>query len=346
MAGRTPKLDDQARSIFLGGIASALRAGHEPKVALELLAQDDLDPRLASAAQTLAARIAGKSLSESMASMPRTFEPATVATVREGESAGRVADFLDLIAADRARSADFGPRLALALFFPLIALGVAVLVLLFLAVFVMPAFRSVFAAFGADLPVLTLFYVGIADFIESYWLFLVAAFIAIVIAFSWRSRFGYGKYIDALLLRMPFVAGQLRRAYNARLAGLLADAARLGIDARAALAYLRDSAGNRVLAERTDALCREAAAASDMASWLATSKSVPRRLSIVAGTGAAADRLAAALAAAADQYAEAARVGGGRVERNTFILAYVIVGLIVGSFVIAMYLPIFKAGGI
>jgi hypothetical protein len=69
-------------------------------------------------------------------------------------------------------------------------------------------------------------------------------------------------------------------------------------------------------------------------------------LSIVAGAGTPADRIASALAAAADQYAEAARVGGGRVERNTFISAYVIVGLIVGSFVIAMYLPIFRAGGI
>jgi type II secretory pathway component PulF len=192
MAGRTPKLDDQACSIFLGGIASALRAGHEPKVALELLAQDDLDPRLASAAQTLAARSAGKSLSDSMASMPRTFAPAIVAAVREGESAGRAADYLDLVAADRARSADFGPRLALALFFPLLALGVAFLVLLLLAVFVMPAFRSVFVSFGADLPALTLFYIGIADFIESYWLFLVAAFIAIFLAFSLRSRFDMG----------------------------------------------------------------------------------------------------------------------------------------------------------
>jgi type IV pilus assembly protein PilC len=346
MAGRTPKLDDQACSIFLGGIASALRAGHEPKVALELLAQDDLDPRLARAAQTLAARSAGKSLSDSMASMPRTFAPAIVAAVREGESAGRAADYLDLVAADRARSADFAPRLALALFFPLLALGVAFLVLLLLAVFVMPAFRSVFVSFGADLPALTLFYIGIADFIESYWLFLVAAFIAIFLAFSLRSRFGYGKHIDALLLSTPFVSGQLRRAYSARIAGLLADAARMGVDPRAALAYLRDSAGNRVLAERTEALGREAAAASDMGSWLASSGSVPRRLSIVAGAGTPADRIASALAAAADQYAEAARVGGGRVERNTFIWAYVIVGLIVGSFVIAMYLPIFKAGGI
>ncbi len=341
---RAPNLRDQARSIFLASLASAVRAGHEPRVALDLLREDDLDWRLARVAHTLAAHSAGKSLSDAMALMPRTFSPATVEIVCEGERSRKLADALDLAAADSARSAELSPRVALALVFPAIGLGAAFFVLLMCMLFVIPAYKQVFASFGADLPWLTLAFIEVSDLMSDFWYLFIGIPIAAVVAYIWRSKYAYGRRIDRLLLRLPFFGNHLVRVYNARMAGLLADAVRLGIDARAALAYLRDTSGNRALAERADALASEAGAGAGNASWLAKSRSVPRRLSTAAAVQADAPRLAAALADAAGQYADAARAGAARLERATFIWAYLIVGLIVGASVIAMYMPIFRLG--
>ena len=279
-----------------------------------------------------------------MSQMPRTFDSATVEMVREAERAGKLADGLELIAADSARSADLRPRLALAFIFPAIALGAAFLILTICLVFVLPAFKEVFTGFGADLPAPTLAYMGVSDLMVSFWYLVIGIPFALIVAFVLRERYPYGRHADRFLLSLPLIGAQVLRVYNARTAGLLADTARMGFDARAALAYLRDTSGNRLLAERADALRNEAGAAASIASWLAQSRSVPRRLSAAAGVQPDPQRLAAALAEAAGQYAEAARAGAGWVERNTFIWAYLIVGLIVGTFVIAMYLPIFKMG--
>jgi type IV pilus assembly protein PilC len=341
---RTPTLRDHARSIFLASLASALRAGQEPRVALDLLGEDDLDGRLARVAQALARHSADKPLSEAMALMPGTFSPATVEIVREGERSRKLAEALDLVAADSARSAELGYRVALALTFPAIGLCAAFIVLLICMVLVIPAYKQVFASFGADLPWLTLALIEVSDLMSDFWYLFIGIPIAAVVAYLWRSKYAYGRRLDRLLLRLPFFGNHLVRLYNARMAGLLADAVRLGIDARAALAYLRDTSGNRALAERADALASEAAAGAGIASWLAKSRSVPKRLSTAAAVQADAPRLAAALADAAGQYAEVARAGAARLERGTFIWAYLIVGLIVGATVIAMYMPIFMLG--
>jgi len=341
---RAPNLSDQARSIFLASLASAVRSGHEPRVALDLLREDDLDARLARVAQALAERGADKSLSEAMALMPRTFGPATVELVREGERSRKLAEALDLAAADSARSAELGPRVALALLFPAIGLGAAFVVLLLCMLFVIPAYKDVFTSFGADLPWLTLAVMDLSDLMSTFWYLVIGIPVAAVLAFVWRSRYAYGRHLDRLLLRLPFFGSHLVRVHNARMAGLLADAVRLGIDARAALAYLRDTSGNQALAERAQALAGEAEAGAGVGAWLAKSRSVPRRLSAAAGVQSDPSRLAAALADAAGQYAEAARAGAARLERGTFLWAYLIVGLIVGASVIAMYMPIFKLG--
>ena len=149
---RAPKLSDQARSIFLASLASAVRSGHGPRVALDLLREDDLDPRIARVAQALAGHSADKPLSEAMALLPRTFSPATVQLVREGERSGKLVEALDLAAADSARSAELGPRVALALLFPAIGLGAAFVVLLMCMLFVIPAYKDVFASFGRICP--------------------------------------------------------------------------------------------------------------------------------------------------------------------------------------------------
>jgi len=95
---RAPNLRDHARSIFLASLASALRAGQEPRVALDLLGEDDLDGRLARVARVLAGHSADKPLSAAMALMPGTFSPATVEIVLEGERSRKLADTLDLVA--------------------------------------------------------------------------------------------------------------------------------------------------------------------------------------------------------------------------------------------------------
>ena len=341
MSQSTPSLRDAARSAFFYSLAGALRAGHEPRAVLELLAEDDLDPRLARVARTLAGEGAGKTLPEVLALAPRSFGPAAAEMARAGESSGKLADALELMAADGARSAEMGPRVSLALIFPLIGLGGAFLVALLCAVFVVPAYKEMFVGFGADLPSLTLAYMGISELLASYWYLLIALAVALFFAFAWRSKYAYGRPIDGLLMRLPLLGKHLLRVHSARMAGLLADAVRMEFDARAALAYLRDTCGNRVLGERTEALMKEAGTGT-VAAWLAQSRSVPRRLSVAAGAQADPQRLARALAGAAGEYAEAARAGAARIERNTFISAYLIVGLIVGTLVIAMYLPMFK----
>jgi hypothetical protein len=289
-----------------------------------LLGEDDLDARLARVARALAGHSAGKPLSQGMAQMTRTFDPATIEMTREGERSGRAADALELMAADSARSADLNPRLALAFIFPAIALGAAFLVLMICMTFVIPGFKDVFTGFGADLPAPTLFFLGLSDLVLSHWYLVFGIPIAVILAFALRSKYAYGRMLDRWLLSLPLVGAQLLRVHSVRMAGLLADAARLGIDARAALGYLRDTSSNRGLAERADVLAKEAGAAPSLAAWLAQSRSIPSRLRAAAGVQPDPQRLAVALSEATAQYAEVARVSAGRIERNTFILAYLL----------------------
>lgn len=343
-AVKTPNLSDRARALFLASLASALRAGQEPRVALELLAEDDLDVHLARVAKALTGHAMDRPLSEAIALMPGTFGPATVEIVREGEGSGKLPAALELAAADGTRAADMSARVGLALVFPAIGLCAAFVVLLVCMFFVVPAYKQVFANFGADLPGLTLAFLEVSDAMSEFWYLFIGIPVVAVVAYFLRSRYAYGRRIDRLALRLPLLGHHLARVHNARMAGLLADAVRLGIPARAALRYLRDTSGNSALAERADALAAEAGAQADAAFWLAKSRLAPRRLSGAAALQNDAPRLAAALADAAGQYADAARASAARLERGTFIWAYLIVGLIVGASVIAMYLPIFRMG--
>jgi general secretion pathway protein F len=169
-------------------------------------------PALGSALTEIGVAVAGgDGLGDALARFPDLFSPAAVALVRAGEASGHLADSLARLAEDHEHRAERRRRLLAALTYPAVTATVAVAVLGFLAVWVLPQMAELFEQTGAAVPPATRLLLGVATVVErSWWAFPVAVAVALLAGPRVRRHPAMQRQLGALLARVP-VLGPLRR---------------------------------------------------------------------------------------------------------------------------------------
>lgn len=347
MTWRRPPQD--AVALLLQQYADALRSGLTAAEAMELV-------RRASSAAARCPSLADALLgvAEGRTAWPQAIEGSATGLPNEvadllahGEQGGQLPEALELVAQEFEQRAALRQSVSGALTWPALIAVTFGVVASVIMIFVVPAFREVFASFGAELPPATIWFITLSDFwVEQWWLLL-----ALVLAGAWcwrhRGRLlrNHGRW-TAQILRVPVLGPYLALAFLLRVARLLEPVASGRLAARPVLAYLRATSRGTLFESSAAALERahlegarlsEAVRASfDSSGDIALAFELDER-----GTGSG-SALRRALQVIEDELAR--RLVG--LEQVMVSTTYVVVGALVGGFVIAMYLPIFKLGAV
>lgn len=192
----------------------------------------------------------GMSLTDAMSKSPETFPRVYVAMVQAGETGGFLDLVLTQIADFQARDKELRSKVLSAAIYPLVLAALAIAVLIFLLVFFIPRFTTIFEGFGAALPLLTRVIVGISDFFQNYGIFLgIGIFFALYLGKQWLATDKGRRLWEGWLLNAPIVGPLSGRFAMARFCRMLGTLIASGVPLVNALNVARRSIGNQILVD-------------------------------------------------------------------------------------------------
>jgi type IV pilus assembly protein PilC len=340
---RAPRYD--VYSALFRQLAAGLRRGLPPHEVADILSQDtEAKPRDRRALSAFSAALAaGDSIPDAMQKIPQIFAAETTQWMRLAEQKGGLAVALEALAGDLARQ-DIGERtFRLALIWPLCVSAAMAVVFVIVGMYVMPAMKEVFGSFGIELPRLTriIFAAGGLLF-GGVWLPLV-----VLLAFGFTHRSlptTVSDWLDNALDRVRFV-GRFRRArFASRLIDLLRTYPEDSALLAASIAHLGTSTETTSLSSAASRLHAALAGGSALSSALAEEPALPRRLSLYTQLGEKMHNLSAVLSDLREAAEIELQESAARFERGAILMIYVALGIVIGTFLISVYMPIFRIG--
>ena len=219
--------------VFFRQLAVILQSGVPLAQGLLLIADNMTNQRFAGCVQHIAARLsAGEELSLSLRIYPKVFEPLAVGLIEAGEAGGILEQVLDRVALLLEERAKIRGQIIGALIYPVIVLVLATTVSLGLLIFIVPRFKTMFDGMGAELPALTSFLLELSKVITTFEFAIGApvTLTVIVIAFNRYYNTTQGRYtIDKLILKVPLFGDLILRSEMASMSDTLATLVNAGI---------------------------------------------------------------------------------------------------------------------
>ena len=219
--------------VFFRQLAVILQSGVPLAQGLLLIADNMTNKRFAGCVQHIAARLsAGEELSQSLRLYPKVFEPLAVGLIEAGEAGGILEQVLDRVALLLEERAKIRGQIIGAMIYPVIVLLLATTVSLGLLIFIVPRFKAMFDGMGAELPALTSFLLELSKAITTLEFAIGApiTLILIVVAFNRYYSTTQGRYvIDKLILKVPLFGDLILRSEMASMSDTLATLVNAGI---------------------------------------------------------------------------------------------------------------------
>lgn len=247
------RISPKEKILFTKQLSVLLKSGVPLLQALELLI-DQFEGRMRSILINLKDGIKeGKSLADGLIRYPKVFPNIYVQLVKAGEASGKLEVILDRLVAYMERREAITKRVKSAMRYPMIQLGVVVLVVIALLTFVLPNLAETFASQGAKLPWTTSFLMGLSAFIISYWYLLIGALILVVVAFRyWKATPTGARMLDQIKLKIPIVKFFARTGAIVQFSQTLGMLMESGVNLSEALDIVVNITDNRILADTLD----------------------------------------------------------------------------------------------
>lgn len=290
----------------------------------------------------------GSPFAESLKKFPKYFDELYCNLVRAGEQSGSLDIMLARIATYKEKMESLKAKIRKALVYPAAVLGVAFIVTTILLVFVVPQFESLFKGFGADLPALTKFVVEASRFFTKYWLVMFGivggAIYGLVKAKETVPAVAHE--IDRLQLRLPIIGEIITKAIIARYSRTLSTTFSAGLPLVDALTAVAGAAGNQIFAEAIIRIRENVSTGQQLQLSMQTTQLFPPMVVQMIAIGEESGTLENMLSKVADFYEEEVDNAVDSLSSLLEPIILVILGVLVGGLVIAMYLPIFKLGSV
>ncbi len=288
----------------------------------------------------------GSTLAEALKKFPRQFDDLFVNMVAAGEAGGILDAILRRLASYMEKAARLKSKVKGAMTYPLVTLGIAVIVLAVILIFVIPVFEEMFADFGSELPAPTQFVVALSDLVKSKILFILGALVLGAVAFRKYYRTEKGRdTVDALLLRLPVFGLLLRKVAVAKFTRTMGTMLSSGVAILEALDIVAKTAGNRTVEKAIYNVRSGIAEGRTMAEPLSESGVFPPMVCQMIAVGESTGALDAMLEKIADFYDEEVDQAVENLTQLIEPVMLVFLGVTIGGLVVAMYLPIFKMAG-
>lgn len=288
----------------------------------------------------------GTTFADSLKKHPKQFDTLYFNLVRAGEQSGVLDTVLMQLATYMESVMVMRGRVKKALFYPVIMLTVTIAISVLLLGFVVPQFQDLFGSFGAELPFATRVVINLSDFVQQYWWLVLIGFIALIVLHKVmikRSE-AYALVLDKISLRI-YLFGQLnRKAIIARCMRTLSITLAAGTPLVDALDSVADVAGNRVYAAAINQIKEDVMAGQPIYLSMSTTRLFPNMVIQMVSIGEKAGELEGMLTKIADFYEEQVKTLVDGLSTLIEPIMIVVMGAIIGGFVVSMYLPIFQLG--
>lgn len=292
----------------------------------------------------------GSSLSEAMGKHKAAFSTLFINMVKAGESSGMLADILDRVATYLEKTSALQKKVHSALVYPAVVSGMALGITLLLLLKVIPIFKNIFAGFGAKLPTPTMVLLAISDGLQKYFLIAVGIVFAIYWLFSRYLKTESGRLrFDSLLLTIPVFGVLFTKVAISKFTRTLSTLIKSGVPILSALEIVGKTSGNKAVEVAVESVARSVREGENISEPLARAKIFPQMVVRMVAVGEQAGELEKMLSKIADFYDEQVdtAVSGLTSLIEPLIIAFL--GIVIGTIVICMFLPIFKitalAGG-
>ncbi len=333
-------------AVFTRQLATLLRAGMPLLRGLEVLARQERKPAFQRVMAALAEAIkSGGTLSEAMAQHPKVFDRLYVNMVRAGEAGGVLDVVLDRLARFQEKSLQLRGKVTAAMLYPLIVMGVAVLILIGLLVFVVPKFKQIFADLlkGAPLPPLTQAVLTVSEAVRQHFLVLIGVAVALWIAFRFfRGTPAGARLLDTLAVRVPLFGSLVLKAIIARFGRTLGTLLSSGVPILPALLITRDTCGNSRVAGAITEVHDRVKEGAPVARPLEATRVFPPMVTSMIDVGEHTGQLPDMLGKVADIYEEEVDNAVAGLSSLIEPLLILFLALVVGTIVIALFLPIVR----
>jgi len=336
------KIDDLV--IFSRQLATMVDAGIPLVSALDILGEQIENKTFSAVVREIRNEVeTGSSFSESLARHKTVFSQLFVNMVKAGETSGMLDEILDRVATYLEKTSALQRKVKTALVYPAVVSGMALAITLLLLLKVIPVFKGIFEGFGAQLPRPTLILITISDALQKYFIF--GAGLAIGLGFLLfrlvRTEKGRLKF-DTLLLRLPVFGILFIKVAVSKFTRTLSTLIKSGVPILAALDIVGKTSGNKLVEKTIDNVRANVREGESVAEPLARSKIFPPMVTRMVSVGEQTGELEKMLSKIADFYDEQvdAAVGSLTSMMEPFIIAFL--GIVIGSIVICMFLPIFK----
>ncbi|MDP3842880.1 MAG: type II secretion system F family protein [Oxalobacteraceae bacterium] len=343
------RISDKDITLFTRQLATMMKAGVPLLQAFDIIAKGNANPSVSKLVQDIRADVeTGSSLNQAFRKFPLYFDPLFCNLVGAGEQAGILEDLLTRLAVYKEKTIAIKGKIKSAMFYPVSILVVAFVVTAVIMIWVVPAFKDVFKSFGADLPAPTLFVMAISDFFVEWWYLIFGLIFGGLYLFfqSWKRSLKVQQTMDRLLLKAPIFGAVIRKATIARWTRTLATMFAAGVPLVESLDSVGGACGNAVYLDATKKIQTEVSTGTSLTAAMQNSEVFPNMVTQMVSIGEESGSLDMMLGKVADFYEEEVDDAVASLSSLMEPLIMVVLGVLIGGLVIAMYLPIFKLGAV
>jgi type IV pilus assembly protein PilC len=344
---RGRKISEKDLAVFTRQLSTMLRAGVPLLQCFDIIGRGHGNPSMARLLNDIRMDIeTGTSLNQAFRKYPIYFDPLFCNLVAAGEQAGILETLLDRLAQYKEKTLALKGKIKKAMFYPLMIILVAILITSVIMVFVIPSFKTVFTNFGADLPAPTLAVIAMSDFFVEYWYVLLFGTVGGIyfLIQAWKRSPRVQMTIDRLILKPPVLGELMVKASVARWSRTLSTTFAAGVPLVEALDSVGPASGNAVYKEATKQIQSEVNIGTSLAQAMQNTGAFPNMAVQMTSIGEESGSLDSMLSKVADYYEREVDETVDALASLIEPMIMVVLGVIIGGIVIAIYLPIFKLG--
>ncbi|WP_019154693.1 type II secretion system F family protein [Robertmurraya massiliosenegalensis] len=330
--------------IYLRQFSTLLKAGVSVVESTNILAEQTESKALKKALTDIEQELReGKPLSEAATKHQKIFTPMFINMIHAGEASGNMDETLERLAVHFEKQHNTRAKIKSALAYPIVVGILAIAVVIFLLVSVVPTFVDMFADFGGELPAITQFVLNASDFMQKFWwliVLLIMLFIGFIVFIKQNKNTKY--YLDYFILRIPIFGKMLQKAVLARMTRTLSSLFTSSVPILQAMSIVENVVENEVIAkvirQSRDSLERGQSITVPMKKHWAFPPLITQMIAIGEETGS----LDAMLGKVADFYEKEVENSTDRIKALIEPIMIVVLAGLVGTIVTSIMVPMFE----
>jgi type IV pilus assembly protein PilC len=345
--GRGGSVGEKDIALFTRQLATMMKAGVPLLQSFEIVGKGASNPAVARLVLAIKTEVeTGSTLAAAFRKYPLHFDALFCNLVAAGEAAGILETLLDRLAIYKEKILGIKSKIKAALFYPVAIIAVAFIITAVIMIFVIPAFKSVFASFGADLPGPTLVVMAISEYFVQYWWLIGIVVGGSIWGFleAWKRSLSVQIFMDRLSLKVPVFGSVIRKSTIARWTRTLSTMFAAGVPLVEALESVGGASGNYVYLVATKQIQGEVSTGTSLTAAMLNANVFPAMVIQMVSIGEETGALDSMLGKVADFFEAEVDDAVEALSSLMEPLIMVVLGTLIGGMVVAMYLPIFKLG--